>query len=109
MKKFKLKAGDLVVVTAGKNKKKTGKILKVLRESDRVIVEGLNMVTRQVKPTAERQGGTIKKEASIHISNVALWNADENRPFKIGWKVLEDGRKVRFDKKTNVVIDEIEK
>ena len=105
MKKFKLKAGDLVVVTAGKNKKKTGKILKVLRDSDRVIVEGVNMVTRQVKPTQDRQGGTIKKEASIHISNVALWNADENRSFKIGWKVLEDGRKVRFDKKTNVVID----
>ena len=105
MKKFKLKQGDLVVVTSGKNKKKTGKILKVLRDSDRVVVEGLNMVTRQVKPTAERQGGTIKKEASIHISNVALWNADEQRPYKVGWKVLEDGRKVRFDKKTDTVID----
>ena len=105
MKKFKLKQGDLVVVTAGKNKKKTGKILRILRDSDRVVVEGLNMVTRQVKPTAERQGGTIKKEASIHISNVALWNADEQRPYKVGWKVLEDGRKVRFDKKTDTVID----
>ena len=77
----------------------------MLRDSDRVVVEGLNMVTRQVKPTAERQGGTIKKEASIHISNVALWNADEQRPYKVGWKVLEDGRKVRFDKKTDTVID----
>jgi large subunit ribosomal protein L24 len=105
MKKCKLKKGDVIVITAGKNKKKTGKILKVLHESERVIVEGLNMVTRQVKPTAERQGGTVKKEASIHISNVSLWNSDEKRPYKVGWKHLEDGRKVRFDKKTNTVID----
>ena len=107
MSSFKVKKGDLVVVTTGKSdiKNKTGKVLSVDRSKGRVLIEKVNIVKRQVKPTADRPGATVEKEAPIHISNVALWNADENRKIKVGWKKLEDGRKVRFDKKTNAVID----
>ena len=65
----------------------------------------MNLVKRQVKAQGERAGGTVEKEAPLHISNVALWNQQEGRPMRVGWKVLEDGRKVRFDKKTGTVID----
>ncbi len=105
MHKFKIKRDDIVVVTAGKHKGKTGKVLSVLRDRDRVIVEKVNLVKRQVKPTADRPGGTMEKEASLHISNVALWNAAEGRAVKVGYKLLDDGRKVRVDKKTGDVLD----
>jgi large subunit ribosomal protein L24 len=107
--KFKLKRDDLVMVTAGKHKGKTGKILKVIREDQRVVVEKVNMVKRQVKPTQDRPGGTIEKEASIHISNVALWNEDEKRKVKVGVRVShdEEGKRqaARYDKKTQQAID----
>ncbi|MDG1481862.1 MAG: 50S ribosomal protein L24 [Myxococcota bacterium] len=109
MKKFKIKCDDLVVVTAGKHKGKTGKVLQILRERDRVLVEKVNLVTRHVKPRGDQPGGTVEKEASLHISNVALFNAEEGRAVKIGWKFIEDGdtrRKVRFDKKTGAIIDQ---
>ena len=109
MKKFKIKRDDLVIVTAGKHKGRTGKVLKVLRERDRVVVEKVNLVTRHVKPRGDQPGGTTEKEASLHISNVALYNAEEGRSVKIGWKFVEDGdvrRKVRFDKKTGAIIDQ---
>ncbi|MEL6347089.1 MAG: 50S ribosomal protein L24 [Myxococcota bacterium] len=105
MKKFKIKRDDVVIVMAGKHKGKTGKVLQVVRDRDRVIVEKVNLVQRHIKPRQGQAGGTIEKEASIHISNVALYNAEEGRPVKIGWRILEDGRKVRFDKKTGAVID----
>ena len=104
MQKFKIMSGDVVVVTTGKHKGKTGKVLKVLRDKNRVLVEKINVVKRQVKPTAERAGGTVEKEASLHISNVALWNEEEKRLVKVGWKKDDDGHKVRFDKKTNAVL-----
>ena len=105
-KKFKIKRNDIVVVTAGKHKGKTGKVLKILSDQDRLIVEKVGLVQRHVKPQGDRPGGTVEKEAPIHISNVALWNAEESRLMKIGWKLLDDGRKVRFDKKTGTVIDQ---
>jgi len=104
MKKFKIKKGDVVVVTAGKHKGKTGKVLKVLRHKDRVLVDKVNEVKRHIKPTSERPGTIATKEAPIHISNVALWNQEEERKMKVGWKVIE-GRKVRVDKKTDSIID----
>lgn len=103
--KFKIKRDDVVVVTAGKHKGKTGRVLKVLRDKDRVLVERVNMVKRHVKPQADRPGGILEKEAPLHISNVALWNQQEGRAMRVGWKVLDDGRKVRFDKKSGAVID----
>lgn len=105
MKKFKIKRNDTVIVVAGKHKGATGKVLNVLRDRDRVIVEKVNLVQRHVKPRGDQPGGTVEKEAPIHISNVALYNEAEGRKMRVGWRVLDDGRKVRFDKKTGAVID----
>lgn len=105
MASMKIKRDDVVVVTAGKNKGRTGRVLRVLPQDDRVIVERVNLVKRQVKPQGDRPGGTIEKEASLHVSNVALWNAQEGRAIKVGFKTLDDGRKVRVDKKTGAIID----
>lgn len=105
MASMKIKRDDVVVVIAGKNKGRTGRVLRVLPQDDRVVVERVNLVKRQVKPQGDRPGGTIEKEASLHISNVALWNAQESRAIKVGFKTLDDGRKVRVDKKTGATID----
>ena len=104
MQKLKIKCNDTVVVTSGNQKGKTGKVLSVSAEQNRVLVEKVNLVKRQVKPTGDRPGGTVEKEASIHISNVALWNATDGRKVKVGWKSV-DGSKVRIDKKTGDSID----
>jgi len=104
MAKYKIKRDDTVVVVAGKHKGRTGRVLKVLPSEGRVFVEKVNLVKRQVKPTADRAGGTLEKEASIHISNVALWNAQDNRRVKVRWGVV-DGQKVRVDKSTGASID----
>ena len=105
MSKFKIKRDDMVIVTTGKNKGATGKVLKLLRDESKVIVEKVNLVQRHVKPKGDQPGGTVEKEAPIHISNVALWDASESRRVRVGWKVLDDGSKKRFDKKTGQVID----
>lgn len=105
MVKFKIKRDDTVVVVAGKHKGKTGRVLRVLRERERVVVERVNMVKRHVRPQGDRPGGIVEKEAPLHISNVALWNADEGRAVRVGWKVLDDGRKVRIDKKTGAIVE----
>jgi large subunit ribosomal protein L24 len=105
MKKFKIKKGDTVVVRAGKSKGSTGRVLNIQKGSNRVIIEGVNKVTRQVKPTAQQQGGTVQKEAGVHISNVALWNEEEKRSFKVGYKQNETGQKVRFDRTSGSIID----
>ncbi|MCB9763132.1 MAG: 50S ribosomal protein L24 [Alphaproteobacteria bacterium] len=103
--KFKIRRGDSVVVVAGRHKGAKGKVLKVLPVRERVIVEGVNMVTRQQKPVGDQPGQTIRKEASLHISNVSLWNEAEQRLVKVGYQFLEDGRKVRVDRKTGAQID----
>lgn len=105
MKKFKIKKGDTVVVKTGKSKGQTGRVLNILKGSDRLIIEGVNKVTRQVKPTAQQQGGTVKKEAGVHISNVALWNTEEKRSFKVGYKLNDTGVKVRFDRTSGAILD----
>lgn len=105
MPSMKIKRDDVVVVTAGKNKGRTGRVLRVLTKDQRVLVERVNLVKRQVKPQGDRPGGTVEKEAPLHISNVALWNTQESRPVKVGFKTLDDGRKVRIDKKTGDPID----
>ena len=99
MKKFHIKKGDTVIVNAGNDKGKTGKVLEVVREKDRVIVEGVNMVSKHTKPNSKfPQGGIIKQEAAIHISNVQL--VDKNgAATRVGYKVV-DGKKVRYAKKT---------
>ena len=100
MKKFNIKKGDTVYVNAGNDKGKTGKVLEVLRSKDRVIVEGVNMVSKHTKPNPKApQGGIIKKEAGIHISNVQLIDPQSGKPTRVGYK-FEDGKKIRFAKKS---------
>ena len=97
MKKLHIKKGDTVYVNAGNDKGKTGKVLEVLREKDRVLVEGINMVSKHTKPNPQQpQGGIVKKEAPIHISNVNLMDA-AGKPTKVAHKVV-DGKKVRIAK-----------
>jgi large subunit ribosomal protein L24 len=104
-KKFKLKKGDDVVVVSGRDKGKTGSILRVLREDDRVLVDGVNMVKRHTRPSQTQPGGIVAKEAPIHISNVALADPKDGSATRVGYKFLEDGRKVRFAKQSGEVID----
>lgn len=105
MSKFKIKRDDVVIVTAGKHKGRTGKVLQVLPEKSRIVVEKVNLVKRHVKPQGDRPGGTVEKEASLHISNVALLDQETGKAIKVGRKFLDDGRKVRFNRKTGAVID----
>jgi large subunit ribosomal protein L24 len=101
----KIRKGDEVVVTVGKDKGRRGTVNAILE--GRVIVENLNMVKRHTKPNPQRNipGGIVQKEASIHISNVMLWNTAANKGDRIGFKVLADGRKVRYFKSNNEVVD----
>jgi large subunit ribosomal protein L24 len=100
MKKFKIKKGDTVYVNSGNDKGKTGKVLSILTEKDRVIVEGVNLVSKHTKPNSKQpQGGIIKQEAAIHISNVNLIDPASSKPTRVGFKV-EDGKKVRVAKKS---------
>jgi large subunit ribosomal protein L24 len=99
MKKFNIKKGDTVYVNAGNDKGKTGKVLEVLRDKDRVIVEGVNMVSKHTKPNPKNpQGGIVKQEAGIHISNVNLID-NAGKPTKVAHKEV-DGKKVRIAKTT---------
>ncbi len=96
----RIKKGDNVIVIAGNSKGKTGKVLTVIPEKDRVIVEGVAMVSKHTKPNAKNpQGGIVKQEASIHVSNVALVDPKSGKATRIGYKV-EDGKKVRVAKKS---------
>jgi large subunit ribosomal protein L24 len=99
MKKYNIKKGDTVYVNAGNDKGKTGKVLEVIREKDRVIVEGVNMVSKHTKPNPKApQGGILKQEAGIHISNVQLMDAN-GKPTKVGHK-MEGDKKIRYAKTT---------
>jgi large subunit ribosomal protein L24 len=102
--KFKIKRGDTVVVISGKHKGATGRVLRLLPDEGRVLVENVNLVKRHVKATADQRGQTLQKEAPIHVSNVALWDAEAGRRVKAAWKVV-DGEKVRVDRKTGAVIN----
>ena len=103
MGKLKIKTGDSVRVIAGDHKGSEGKIVKVLLEKNKVIVEGVNMVKKHMKPSAQSpQGGIVEKEASIQISNLSLLTS-KGETTRIGYK-MEEGKKVRFSKKSNEVI-----
>jgi large subunit ribosomal protein L24 len=103
--KLKFKKGDKVIVRTGRDKGKTGEILKVLPSANRAIVQGVNRVKRHTRPTQSNAGGIVEKEASIDISNLAHLDPKDDLPTKIGFKVLEDGRKVRFAKRSGEIID----
>lgn len=103
--KFKLRKGDQVVVLAGRDKGKTGEIVEVLREDNRVKVRGVNMVKRHQRQTQTQPGGIIEKEAALHISNVAIRDPKTAKPSRVGYKMLDDGRKVRVARVSGEVID----
>jgi len=102
----KIRKGDEVVVIAGRDKGKRGNVLKVL-DDDRLIVENINIVKRHTKanPAAGIAGGIIEKEAPIHVSNVMLYNPQTQKGDRVGFRFLEDGRKVRYFKSTGEVVD----
>ena len=101
MSKLHIKKNDTVVVLAGQDKGKTGKVLKVLVDENRALVEGVNMVSKSTKPSAKNpQGGIVKQEAPIHISNLSLVDPKSAKPTRVGIKVAEDGKKVRIAKKS---------
>lgn len=101
----KIKRDDEVIVIAGKDKGKRGKVVRVL-ENDRLIVSGINMVKKHQKPNPmlQQAGGIVEKEASIATSNVAIFNAETGKGDRVGFKTLEDGKKVRFYKSTGAVV-----
>lgn len=106
MAKLSVKKGDKVVVIAGKDKSKTGEVLRVFPKEQRVLVSGVNIVKRHTKPSMQNQdGGILEKEAPIHVSNVLLADPKTGEPTRIGYKFLEDGTKVRYAKKSGEVID----
>jgi large subunit ribosomal protein L24 len=102
----KIRKGDTVVVTAGRDRGRTGTVVSVLA-SGRVIVENVNMVKKHQRPNPARgvTGAIVQKEASLHVSNVALWNPATKKADRVGLKSLEDGRKVRFFKSNDEVVD----
>lgn len=104
-KKFKIKKSDKVKVVSGKDKGKTGEVLRVLRDDDRVMVRGVNMIKRHTKASQTNTGGIIEREAAIHISNVSLIDPKSNEATRVGYRFLEDGRKVRFAKRSGEVLD----
>jgi large subunit ribosomal protein L24 len=101
----KIKRDDEVIVIAGKDKGKRGKVMRVL-ENDRLIVSGINMVKKHQKPNPmlQQPGGIVEKEAAIATSNVAIFNAETGKGDRVGFKTLEDGKKVRFYKSTGAVV-----
>lgn len=103
--KRKVRKGDRVIVRTGRDKGKTGEILHVLTKRERVVVQGVNMVKRHTRPSQTSAGGIVEKEASIHISNVAHIDPKTSLPTRVGYKFLEDGRKVRYAKRSGEVID----
>jgi len=104
MIKLKIKSGDIVRVIAGDHKGSEGKIVRVLREKNKAIVEGVNMVSKHTKPSAKNpQGGIVKKEAPIHVSNLSLIDPKSKQVTKVSFK-QEGDKKVRFSKKSNQVL-----
>lgn len=103
--KLKVKKGDKVVVRTGRDKGKSGEVLKVFPSRNRAIVQGVNRVKRHTAPTQASAGGIVEKEAAIEISNLAHLDPKDDQPTKVGYKVLDDGRKVRFAKRSGEIID----
>lgn len=104
--KLKVKKGDHVVVIAGRDKGKRGEVLQVIPDDNRALVQGVNVVVRHQKQSQQQEGGKISKEAPIHISNIAVEDPASGEPSRVGYKILDDGRKVRFAKRSGETIDD---
>jgi len=101
----KIKKGDSVVVLSGKDKGRTGTVVEMITKTDRVLVQGVNMVKRHTKQSQTSEGGIVAKEASLHISNVAIADPKDGKPTRVGIKTNDDGKKVRFAKRSGDLID----
>jgi large subunit ribosomal protein L24 len=101
----KIKKGDRVVVTTGRDKGKTGEVRQVMPTEDRAVVAGVNLVRRHTKQTAQSEGGILTKEAPIHLSNLAIADPKSGKATRVGFKILDDGRKVRVAKRSGDLID----
>ena len=106
MASLKIKKGDHVIVIAGRDKGKHGEVVEMLPKEQRAVVRGVNVVRRHQKQTAALEGGIISKEAPIQISNLALEDPKDGKPTRVGFKFLDDGKKVRFAKRSGEVIPE---
>jgi large subunit ribosomal protein L24 len=101
----KIKKGDKVVVLTGRDKGKTGEVFQVMPKEARALVRGVNLVKRHQRQTAAQEGGIISKEAPIHLSNLAYADPKDGKPTRVGFKILDDGRKIRFAKRSGDPID----
>jgi large subunit ribosomal protein L24 len=105
MAKLKIKKGDNVVVITGRDKGRTGEVLRVFPSEGRAIVQGVNIARRHAKPRMGDPGGIVEKELPIHLSNIAHVDPQTGKPTRVGYKVLDDGRKVRVARRSGEVID----
>ncbi len=103
--KLRVKKGDEIVVVSGREKGKKGSVLKVFPKKERVLVRGVNMVKRHTRPSAAGTGGIVEKEMALHVSNVAHVDPKSGKPTRVGYRFLDDGRKVRFAKRSGEIID----
>jgi large subunit ribosomal protein L24 len=101
----KIKKGDKVVILTGRDQGKTGEVVQMMPKEERALVRGVNLVKRHQRQTAGQEGGIISKEAPIHVSNLAYADPKDGKPTRVGFKVLDDGRKVRFAKRSGDLID----
>lgn len=101
----KIKKGDTVVVLTGRDKGKEGEVVGVMPKEGKAFVQGVNMVKRHTRPSQTNQGGIVEKEAKIDLSNLALKDPKDGQPTRVGFKIMEDGRKVRVAKRSGEVID----
>jgi large subunit ribosomal protein L24 len=101
----KIKKGDKVVVVSGRDRGRSGEVVRVMPREDRALVRGVNMVKRHQKQTMKEEGGIVRKEMPIHISNIAVADPKDGKPTRVGFKILDDGRKVRFAKRSGDLID----
>lgn len=103
--KMKVKKGDRVIVLSGRDRGKRGEILRVIPKENRAVVQGVNMIKRHTRASASSQGGIMEQEAPIHVSNIALIDPKTDQPTRVGYRTLDDGRKVRVAKRSGEVID----
>ncbi|WP_407530545.1 50S ribosomal protein L24 [Methylobacterium oryzisoli] len=101
----KVKKGDTVIVLTGRDKGRSGEVIQVMPKENRALVRGVNLVKRHQRQTQNQEGGIISKEAAIDLSNLALRDPKDGQPTRVGFRILEDGRKVRFAKRSGDLID----
>jgi large subunit ribosomal protein L24 len=101
----KIRKGDKVIVLTGRDKGRSGEVIEVIPDESRALVRGVNMVRRHQRQTARQEGGIIAKEAPVHLSNLALADPKDGKPTRVGFRMLKDGRKVRFARRSGEAID----